>query len=286
MDRILLARNGALGDVILASPIVRHLAKTHNCLVDVLTAFPQVFERNPHVGKLNNILPTDPYLFRFNLNMVYENNPRLHITDAYGQEVFGHQDFDHTPDLFESEQHERSVDEIVRFGSRFIVIHMRKYGWPNRNFPEKFWAKVVKRMLDETPYDIFQIGSPNEIAFSGNPRLHDTRNFNLSIHDIKVLISRANAFIGIDTGTLHIAACTKTPIVSIFTSASHEYRQPLRNPNAFFPILPHTSDGMILACYGCQKERIGSTDYYCKRGDNICTESVSPDEIVEKLVNI
>jgi ADP-heptose:LPS heptosyltransferase len=281
--RILVNRQNALGDVILASPIVRKLKLDNpDSKIDVLTRFPEVFRNNPHVNVINPAIHNN-YDRIINLDLVYENDPKKHITDAYADFVFGQHTFDKQPELFSSNSYQ--LDKFT--GTDFIVIHMRKYGWPNRNLSEVFWQSVIRDLLTHTDYKIVQIGAPDEIAFSGNDRLVDHRG-KFEIQYIKELINLSRAFIGIDTATLHIAACTNTPIISVFTSAHHDFRKPLREDETkFFPILPKEQNGDILACYGCQADiPPPNTGFHCRRNDVICTQSIRKEDIISSLLKL
>ena len=97
---------------------------------------------------------------------------------------------------------------------------------------------------------------------------HDARLINMldsfSIQELKELIATSKLYVGIDSGTLHIAATTNTPIVSLFTSAHHTLRMPLGRPAStpFVPVAPRVD------CYGCQANiQPPITGVVCHRGD-------------------
>jgi len=105
----------------------------------------------------------------------------------------------------------------------------------------------------------------------------------LSIHQLKELIGAALLYVGIDSGTLHIAATTDTPVVSMFSSAHHALRMPLGRPehasfNAIQPAVP---------CYGCQSTiKPPITNVTCTQGDPQsppCISKFSLVEIQEKI---
>jgi ADP-heptose:LPS heptosyltransferase len=290
MEKILIARQGALGDVILVTPIVRQIKKMLglNCEISVLTSFPFVFDNNPHVHIVySNNQISETFTGLIDLNLAYENSPAEHVINAYANKINLNVEFDKQPELFlNSEQNLKVISELEQLKNPYIIIHMRNYGWPNRNFGENFWFKVVQDILARSTYDIVQIGAANEIAFNGNDRLIDKRG-QYDIHVTKGIMDHAKAVICVDTGILHVAACTDTPIISIFTSASHEYRKPFRNDSTqFFPIIPKYNDGTVLECYGCQKKNPGLTNFYCERNDVICTTMISPDELVSQILKI
>ena len=79
-DKVLVHRAMALGDVLLATPIIRELAQ-QGYDVDVSSNYPFVFKGNPYIKQ--SLLPSQvsasDYEDIYNLDMVYENNPKQHI---------------------------------------------------------------------------------------------------------------------------------------------------------------------------------------------------------------
>ena len=151
---------------------------------------------------------------------------------------------------------------------------MRRDTWPSRNLNIHKWRAIVDEILSTTDLKIVQVGSPNEVCFNDDARLLNWMG-QLSLQQLKVLIAEAQVYLGIDSGTLHVAACTQTPIVAMFTSCHHTYREPLgRNKSQFFPI---PAD---IECYGCQSRMPPPvTGVVCARGDVACIESFVPEKI-------
>jgi len=86
--KILLIRQAALGDVLLATPILKQIYVDHagDCEIDVLTLKPEAFVNNPYVTEI--ISPPQylenrkNYHTMINLDLVYESHPDMHILDA------------------------------------------------------------------------------------------------------------------------------------------------------------------------------------------------------------
>ena len=202
----------------------------------------------------------------------------MHFLDAYAKFSHGSIDLigDRYPEIFETRQDREAVLQLIetQIGGKFLLLHMRRDTWPSRNLNITKWRAIVDELLATTDLKIVQVGSLNEISFD-----HDHRLVNflgrLSLQKLKVLTSEAEVYVGIDSGTLHVAACTQTPIVSMFTSAHHTYREPVgRDKARFFPI---PAD---IACYGCQSRMPPPvTGVVCARGDVACIESFTPEKI-------
>jgi len=282
--KILLIRHGALGDVIWTTPVVRQIWRDHggDCSIDVLTLKTEVFQGNPWV---NTILTPETFASRqklydktINLDLAYEKYPSMHLLAAYAK--FSHGSIQGIsalePELFESQQDRVAIGQLIdtQVTNAFLVLHMRRDTWPSRNLNIGKWRAIVDEILSTTDLKIVQVGSQSEISFDHDERLVNLMG-QLSLQQLKALIARAQAYVGVDSGTLHVAACTQTPIVALFTSCHHTYREPLgRDTSKFYPI---PAD---IECYGCQSRMPPPvTGVVCARGDVACIESFVPEKI-------
>ena len=286
--KILLIRHGALGDVIWTTPIVRQIWRDHggDCLIDVLTLKSEVFQGSPWV---NTVLTPETFDNRqklydktINLDLAYEKYPSMHLLAAYAK--FSHGSIQGIsalePELFETRQDQVAVQQRIdsEIDGQFLVLHMRRDTWPSRNLSINKWREIVDELLSTTNLRIVQVGSPNEICFDHDPRLINLMG-QLSLQQLKVLIAKSRVYLGIDSGTLHVAACTATPIVALFTSCHHTYREPLgRDKTHFYPI---PAD---IECYGCQSRMPPPvTGVVCARGDVACIESFVPEKVTRAI---
>lgn len=287
--KILVVRQLALGDVLLATPIIKQLFLDYSgdCEIDVLTLKPDVFIGNPYV---NNVLSPNDYLEQdkfyqkiINLDLAYESMPNMHVIEAYAKYSHGSKDLvvDKRVQLYASKKDYEFIYNLTNKLSsrRFLVLHMRRDTWPSRNLSEKTWSLIVSELLANTDAIIVQVGSGHEISFEEHPRLINLLG-KLTIQQLKVLIEKSSCYVGIDSGTLHVAASTDTPIVSIFTSAHHQFREPIgRNDNSLFiPIVP------MIECYACQSRiKPPITGVVCERGDPYsppCIDLIPIDKLI------
>jgi len=269
----MVVRQLALGDVVLATPIIRQLHKDHlgQCNIDVLTLKPEVFSNSPYVRNVytphNYLEAKGPYVRIINLDLAYENLPKIHVVDAYALTSHGSADNidDKRLEIFSTDLDRSRAKSLqaTAINGNYVVIHMRKDTWPSRNLPDTTWKKILDLLLKTTDLKIVQVGSVHEISFDYHPRLINLLGC-LNIHELKEIIAGAECYVGIDSGTLHIAACTDTPIVAMFSSAHHRLREPLNRPSQarFIPIQPQ------IDCYGCQEHYPPPiTGVICHRGD-------------------
>jgi hypothetical protein len=92
---ILVRRRAAIGDVVMATGVVRELKNRYgkSSAIDVATDNFEVFRNNPHI---RNIIPADAadpglYSVYINLDDAYEINPENHYVDSYFYRAFGNQ---------------------------------------------------------------------------------------------------------------------------------------------------------------------------------------------------
>lgn len=265
-------RAGALGDVIMTTPVLRRLRRENpDALIVVQTLHDEVFKNSPDVDYIN---PGDTFLTEdsvlIDLDLAYERHPRMHIVDAYMQVTFGDDGAAHDRRQYLNFNHK------LRFSgpNNYIAIHAARAGWVNRTLPRDTWISVIQ-MLQTEGYQPILIG--HEGRDDPDPNVPVTRFFSTSLASIAQLINSCACFVGSDTGLLHLAGATQTPIVGIFTSVRGSYRLPYRDK--VWGIEP------ALDCIGCQERRpIPSTTEGCERGDVACVSAVDPDIIVAAVM--
>ncbi len=283
--KILLIRNGAIGDVLMLTPVVKalHESRQGRAQIEVLTHCPEVFRNNPYIQQVHSTKTftraVHDYDLVINFNNLYENSPRVHPVDVYAHAALGHINFDKqlalypsSKDLFDVAQQVRAID------GPFIVAHKPNHDWPNRNLPESFWSALLVQLLNKTGWTLVQVGSARDYAVSGHPRLLDLRGQH-NLQQLAELIRQSRGFIGVDAGPSHIAACTDVPICTFYTCAHHEVRRPLRSQGKFVPLAAD------LDCYGCmQKQNWPSPGFNCARGDSICVRSFNLEVCIDLIL--
>lgn len=278
--RILVKRLEAMGDILMATPIIRKLYndRSGKCFIDFQLHEPHkdVILLNPFVRYVIGIhepLP-DTYDMIINLDLVYEKKPTKHVIDAYAEMVFGNTKLDKSMDLFTDSMNTHQADHLYsQINNDFIVLHIRNYPGTSRNISLDFWNKLIIEVIGQTDLSIVFIGKGNDICFTGNDRFIDARN-QYSIKTVKEIIARAKIFVGSDTGTLHIAGTTNTDIIGLFTSVRPQYRFPVRLQGKFIGIAAN------IDCHGCQEQfapPVVKID--CMRGDYECQNRFDPIQV-------
>ncbi len=89
------------------------------------------------------------------------------------------------------------------------------------------------------------------------------------LEELRMLIARAAVYIGGDTGPMHIAATTATPIVELLGPTLAERSRPWRDPSRFAEVV----DAGPLPCRPCHQR-------VCVHGDFRCLVGIAPEVVV------
>lgn len=89
------------------------------------------------------------------------------------------------------------------------------------------------------------------------------------IAELRALIARAAVYIGVDSGPVHVAATTDTPIVELLGPTLPERSRPWRDPRWFTEIV----DVGALPCRPCDQRQ-------CVPGDFRCLTRITADQVV------
>jgi lipopolysaccharide heptosyltransferase II len=164
--------------------------------------------------------------------------------------------------------------------ARLIVLHVSA-GNPFRRWPAASFAAAAATLAGEDPARRIIITSgPSEsaaaeaVADDARRRAGDagsgivrTGEFDLS--ELRALVDRAALYIGGDSGPLHIAATTRTPIVALFGPTLPERSMPWRDPSAGAIAV----DAGPLPCRPCHQR-------HCVPGDFRCLTAISPTMVL------
>jgi lipopolysaccharide heptosyltransferase II len=160
-----------------------------------------------------------------------------------------------------------------------VVLHVSA-GNPFRRWPAESFVELISRLAGRDPQRRFILTSgpsqPDaalEIAAEARMKLGplahmvpDIGEFDLL--ELRALVNRAAVYIGGDSGPLHVAATTHTPIVALFGPTLAERSMPWRDPKWFAEAVQ--SDG--LACRPCNQRT-------CVHGDFRCLGQITPSQV-------
>jgi ADP-heptose:LPS heptosyltransferase len=123
---------------------------------------------------------------------------------------------------------------------------------------------MVYGPLDAAAGDIIQ--EARAAAGAANGRILDDA---CELAELRALIARSAVYIGIDSGPVHVAATTDTPIVQLLGPTLAERSRPWRDPRWFTEIV----DVGALPCRPCNQRQ-------CAPGDFRCLTRITADQVV------
>ncbi len=266
---ITVRRTGALGDVLCVTPVLARLRRDHPAVkIVVETAYPIAVAHGPWMdaqrsanGKSMN---EDIY---YSLDLVYEASPKIHVVDAYLWHIFGEEMEPETKSLvFEGAGTWRKAEDIC-------VIHAAR-SWSSRTFSNAFWDAVAAQVRTLGLKPVF-VGGAGDY---GGPLWATNSLTKLHLRQVASLIDGAAVFIGSDSSLIHLAGTTDTPIVGLYTSVRAKYRMPYRHGELGWHMVGLEPP---IDCRGCLETKPAPvTNMTCDRGDNICTRSIPPTEVL------
>jgi ADP-heptose:LPS heptosyltransferase len=168
----------------------------------------------------------------------------------------------------------------INDGDELVIVHVSA-GNPFRRWPERFFVETVVTLASRSPARRIVLSSgPSDRAAAvrirdaararlgrASDRIVDLGEFDLL--ELRALIGRSRLFVGGDTGPLHIAAATPTPIVGIYGPTLAARSAPWR-PDDSMTISVELSN---LPCRPCDQR-------VCAPGDFRCLTTLTPDTVI------
>ena len=269
-------RQGALGDVLLITPIIHELKKRYpDARIWIQTGCKEALRHHPDVDKVVSQNIERKAHTIIDLNLAYESQPKLHLVDAYSQKAFGADLEDKRPFLYSSAQDEKRLARIVKgqldlAKEAFIVMH-QAVSWENRTWPIASWNQVVEGLLQDG-FKVVIIGRKKDFSYLKDPRVINLHS-QLTLSAIRELIKKSQLFIGPDSALIHIAMTTKTPIIGLFTVADPKLR--VTREHNVIALTPTSSCRFCLHDIQPPVEKIS-----CRFGTNHCLKEITPENVL------
>jgi ADP-heptose:LPS heptosyltransferase len=148
--RVLVDRRKAVGDVLMITPVLRELRRRYgdSAYIQVVTEEDFVLINEPYINSV--IKPAELHTVTWdvcvNLNDAYEYNVSSHYVDAYLYRAFGHDinNIDKSLSLTTTPDEQEAVDDaLTTLGTNYIVVHMRRWAWENKNVDPAVWDAII-----------------------------------------------------------------------------------------------------------------------------------------------
>jgi predicted lipopolysaccharide heptosyltransferase III len=165
--------------------------------------------------------------------------------------------------------------EGVREDDPVILLHVSA-GNPFRRWPLESFAALVSQLAARDPKRRFVLTSGPSDADAARrlaTRIAEVSaarviQADVDVAELHALAARATVYIGGDSGPMHIAATTGTPIVGLFGPTLAERSMPWRSPAWFAEAV----DAGPLPCRPCRQRT-------CEPGDFRCLTGITPDRV-------
>ena len=172
---------------------------------------------------------------------------RVGIVEQPARGIIDLQPGDKKVRLYTTDEHRQRAAELLQpLGQAPKVVLHPNRSWEIRTWPSERWRRLTQGLL-EHGVQIVVVGSevPNIGVSEQNipkgvfdlgiehPSLLDLTN-QTSLHELREVIALCDLVITVDSGVLHVANCTDTDIVAIFTDIDPRFRTRIRDnkPNA------------------------------------------------------
>jgi predicted lipopolysaccharide heptosyltransferase III len=175
----------------------------------------------------------------------------------------------------------RLADAGVRNGDTLIVVHVSA-GNPFRRWPEPAFVRLVASLAAQSEDRRLVLSSgPSDRAASarisaaarqelGTAASRVVECGELDLAELRAVVERSRLFVGGDTGPLHVAATTSTPVVGIYGPTLAERSAPWRDPR----IATASVHVEGLPCRPCDQR-------VCAPGDFRCLTTLLPETVIE-----
>jgi predicted lipopolysaccharide heptosyltransferase III len=168
----------------------------------------------------------------------------------------------------------------VPAGAPIVVLHVSA-GNPFRRWPARSFAEAAAALAsaDRSRRIVITSGPSEEAAaeavaeqarrLAGDAAAGIVRSGEFDLSELRALVERAALYIGGDSGPMHVAATTRTPVVALFGPTLPERSIPWRAP----AIGAVAVDAGPLPCRPCHQR-------HCVPGDFRCLTMISPNMVV------
>ena len=175
----------------------------------------------------------------------------------------------------------RLAEAGVAASAPLVVVHVSASN-PFRRWPRESFARVAATLAAGDPARRIMItAGPSEAdaadaiaaeaaRLAGPAAAAILRCGEPSLEELQVILTRAELFIGGDSGPLHVAATTRVPVVALFGPTLPARSMPWRDPS----VPARALEPGPLPCRPCHQRT-------CVPGDFRCLTATTPEHVIE-----
>ncbi len=115
----------------------------------------------------------------------------------------------------------------INFERPWLIMHPG-VSEPKRQYPSELWAETAHKVVQQMGYQVLFTGAPSEQLLAGTIHAEaGLGTFNiaglLSLEELILLLQQAGMLVSVNTGTIHIAAALKTPVVVLYALTNPQH---------------------------------------------------------------
>ena len=242
-----LSECNGLGDLICATPTIKKVSEAYGQKVMVISQMPELFKQNPHVEFSYKASSVDMDFIHANYivhNSFYNVGKKNERGIEYKHNMIDIRQFHaihlgFTLSEKEMECYYRPTTPLsIELPKKYVLIHPVAT-WESRTWPAENWMQLTQS-LNDLGIAVVSIGKDSsETGFFNVQKpvfnFEIPNGLNLmnktTIADCWHIIKNASCFVTMDSGLLHLAGTTKTPIIHLGSSLKPEFRMPYRFGN-------------------------------------------------------
>lgn len=205
---ILVRRTGAVGDVLLTTPVIRAIKNLWPlCPIDVETAVPDIFKGNPHVRHAAKSIKHDGWTMVIDLDNAYERTPDRHVLLSYAEVA----DVDPGTVGAQTEVYFNLTDAPNLPEGRWCAMHVGATAWPGKNWPVTRFNEVAQRLRTDG-WKVMLFGAPSREVIE----VDSDRRGQSGIEAFAGMLAQCQLFIGLDSFPMHLAQALSVPTIGLF----------------------------------------------------------------------
>lgn len=166
--------------------------------------------------------------------------------------------------------HVKNVNDLLQsFGIKpaedFVTMCVRGT-YPLKNWPQDYFQELISLIYKKHGFKTVITGAPGDSEYIQQVINSQIKLFcynaagKTSINELQVIIAKSKAFITVDTGAMHVAATTETPLVALFGCTTPDEYGPVRPQNHKIHVLYKR-----MPCSPCRVKVEECLDHKCLR---------------------